>query len=166
MPQIRSGLIYRPCQTLIKGKSLYEGEPCPTKEAYELLQEKGIKEIREVLRNIIRVKKLLCGTLNVSDYALTNYQSFDHYPSLARIVIEDPFSIEEWEMGESEELFKIDVLNTEQRREKLLALRTPKQELQFPKRLKNDDLYFISLQGKSSLNKSEVLRRLLEYRKT
>lgn len=163
MSEIKSGIIYHPFETPIKGSSLYEGIPCPTKEAYQLLQEKGIEEIGEVLGSIVRVKKLLFGTLELSDFALTNYQSFDHYPSLINIVVEDPFSIEEWEKEESEELKQIDVLNLEHRREKLLALRTPKQELQFPERLKNDDMYFISLQGRSSLSKSEVLRRILEY---
>lgn len=158
-------LIYHPYKTPIKGKSLYEGIPCPTKEAYQLIGVQGVKEIGEVLRNIIRYRKLMFGITELSDYALTNYQSFDHYPSLTNIVVEDPFSIEEWEKEESEELAKVDVLNSEQRKAKLLDLRTPKEELQYPERLEHDDLYFISLQGKSTLTKSEVLRRILEFEK-
>lgn len=68
------------------------------KENILILGKEGIEEIREVIRNIISYQKLMFGITELSDYVLTNYQSFNHYKSLTDIVAEVSFSAEEWEV--------------------------------------------------------------------
>lgn len=67
-------LVYHPKQE--KGEELFDGLPCPTKEAYDILGEEGIKYIKNRLHEMLEWRKTMYGGKEKRYYGFSAMQFF------------------------------------------------------------------------------------------
>lgn len=66
MENLNDRFVYAPsCK---KGKSLFDGLPIPSMEAYEILQEQGVKSIDNKMKEMLEWRKQMFGTLETEHY--------------------------------------------------------------------------------------------------
>ena len=109
-------LIY--CPNQLKGKHLFDGTPCPTKEVHELIGEDGVELIHQSMAEMLELRKKMFGIKFIDWYGFHDRQLFAELDSNTEILLTE-YNLDKIPQN---------VLNT----------------IQFPERLKCDKPYILS----------------------
>jgi hypothetical protein len=72
-----------------EGISTYEKTPCPTKECFETIGQKGIDFIVNKIRKMVKMRIYMSGNGKPEYYGLPSPLSFAHIPSCSIITVSD-----------------------------------------------------------------------------